>query len=439
MKQLLLLLLLLPMLVVAQEKAKGIRFEEGLTWEQVKAKAKQENKFIFVDCYATWCQPCKVMDNGVYPNDTVGTYMNERFISVKVQMDSTKKDHENIQLLYPAARQLEKEYIVTGLPTFLFFSPEGIAVHKEMGTKNVQEFVQLAVAARNPKQQLYTLINQAKDGKMPYADMATLALKLKRDYKENKAAEPIAKEYKMAYLDKLSNQQLCTKDNLSFIGSFSSLITLNDKIFDLYYHHPAQVDSAIGRKGYAKQMVNYVISKNMLDPYIIEANKKASEPNWNRLERNIKRKFGNQLAKQNTINAKVRWSAGKKDNVKYVKYLVQQIDYTGLSTFQGELGGLILNNNAWKVFLYSTNRTDLEKALQWTDHAFNQFKKEDAKATVMDTKANILYKLERRDEAISLEAKAAILSKDELFSKEASKTLERMKKGEPTWNNIEEK
>ncbi|MBO9572315.1 MAG: hypothetical protein J7497_08925, partial [Chitinophagaceae bacterium] len=33
----------------------GINFEVRLTWQQIKDKAKAENKFIFVDCYATWC------------------------------------------------------------------------------------------------------------------------------------------------------------------------------------------------------------------------------------------------------------------------------------------------------------------------------------------------------------------------------------------------
>ncbi len=69
----------------------GIAFEEGLSWQQVKEKALAANKHIFLDIFATWCGPCKQMDKQVYPNDTVGRFMNARFISVKVQMDSTKK------------------------------------------------------------------------------------------------------------------------------------------------------------------------------------------------------------------------------------------------------------------------------------------------------------------------------------------------------------
>jgi thiol:disulfide interchange protein len=52
-------------------RAQGLKFETGLNWEQVKQKAKAENKLIFLDVMATWCGPCKYMDANVYPNDTV--------------------------------------------------------------------------------------------------------------------------------------------------------------------------------------------------------------------------------------------------------------------------------------------------------------------------------------------------------------------------------
>ena len=42
MKNLIIVFFLLPHVLFAQEK--GIHFEHGLSWEQVKAKAKKENK-----------------------------------------------------------------------------------------------------------------------------------------------------------------------------------------------------------------------------------------------------------------------------------------------------------------------------------------------------------------------------------------------------------
>ncbi len=52
MKFLLALLFLLPTLAFAQQE--GVHFEHGLSWEEITAKAKAENKGIFMDCYTTW-------------------------------------------------------------------------------------------------------------------------------------------------------------------------------------------------------------------------------------------------------------------------------------------------------------------------------------------------------------------------------------------------
>jgi len=38
--------------------ATGIQFFKG-TFQQALAKAKKENKMIMMDCYTTWCGPCK--------------------------------------------------------------------------------------------------------------------------------------------------------------------------------------------------------------------------------------------------------------------------------------------------------------------------------------------------------------------------------------------
>ena len=45
---------------MAQQK--GVQFVHGLKWTEVKAKAKAENKYIFVDCFTTWCGPCKMIE-----------------------------------------------------------------------------------------------------------------------------------------------------------------------------------------------------------------------------------------------------------------------------------------------------------------------------------------------------------------------------------------
>ncbi len=100
MKQIVgLIILFIPLLINAQGAAsdESIKWSDGVSWQEVKARAKTENKFIFVDCYASWCIPCQKMDREVYPDKTVGNFINSRFISIKMQFDSTVNDTRNVK------------------------------------------------------------------------------------------------------------------------------------------------------------------------------------------------------------------------------------------------------------------------------------------------------------------------------------------------------
>src|ERR1700761_530344 len=135
----LLLMLVNPLLA----QTKGVHFEQGLTWEQIVEKAKKKHRVIFVDCYATWCGPCKQMDRKVYPDSLLGVFMNSDFVSVKLQMDSTAKDNEDVKALYATAKEFQRTYQIGSLPTYLFFY-DGKLVHRNEGFQPVLEFLQIA-------------------------------------------------------------------------------------------------------------------------------------------------------------------------------------------------------------------------------------------------------------------------------------------------------
>ena len=66
--------------------AGGIRFEQ-LDVNAAVAKAKKENKLVFIDVYTTWCGPCKWLSKNVFTDDAVGTYYNEHFVCIKVDAE----------------------------------------------------------------------------------------------------------------------------------------------------------------------------------------------------------------------------------------------------------------------------------------------------------------------------------------------------------------
>ena len=52
------------------------------------ARAEAEDKLIFVDFYTSWCLPCKLMDEDVFTDRALGDFMNERFVSLKIDAEA---------------------------------------------------------------------------------------------------------------------------------------------------------------------------------------------------------------------------------------------------------------------------------------------------------------------------------------------------------------
>lgn len=106
----------------------GIAFEQT-AWADIVAKAKAENKPIFMDCYTSWCGPCKKLAATVFKDPKVAAVMNEKFINAKFDMEKG----EGIDL--------KNQFEVSAFPTLLFISPEGEVQHKILGSMSSDKFL----------------------------------------------------------------------------------------------------------------------------------------------------------------------------------------------------------------------------------------------------------------------------------------------------------
>jgi thiol:disulfide interchange protein len=90
-------------------------------------KAKKDPKLIFVDLYADWCIPCRVMDANVYSDPTVASLLNTRFYAVKLNADSQDSimcdgQKKTVQRCYFDVWEL------TALPAFVLVAPKGLSI-----------------------------------------------------------------------------------------------------------------------------------------------------------------------------------------------------------------------------------------------------------------------------------------------------------------------
>ncbi|HMR19739.1 MAG TPA: thioredoxin family protein [Sphingobacterium sp.] len=125
-----LFLLSIGLLCIAVAQAQTV-FTSG-SWEEIRAKAKQENKQIFVDLYFEGCMPCAEMDRKVFPDSTVGALLNINFVNFKT--DVFKED---------IGARLSMKYAASGFPTYLFLNADGKAIDIVSGFTGVARFVPL--------------------------------------------------------------------------------------------------------------------------------------------------------------------------------------------------------------------------------------------------------------------------------------------------------
>src|SRR6266404_8526226 len=69
-----------------KENEQGIQFIEA-DWSKALQEAKKQKKLIFIDAYASWCGPCKLLKKNTFPNKEAGEFFNRNFINVAINME----------------------------------------------------------------------------------------------------------------------------------------------------------------------------------------------------------------------------------------------------------------------------------------------------------------------------------------------------------------
>lgn len=125
----------------AMGQNREIRFETG-GFQEALTKARQEQKMVFMDCYTSWCGPCKLLAKNVFTQDSVADFFNTHFVNFSIDMEKGE------------GKELQAKYQIEAYPTLLLIGEDGSEVFRSVGGCSAEQLMSRFRAAMNPENTL---------------------------------------------------------------------------------------------------------------------------------------------------------------------------------------------------------------------------------------------------------------------------------------------
>ena len=381
----------------------GVNFEKE-SWSNTLAKAKAENKIVFVDAYTTWCGPCKMMDAKTFPDEKVGNFFNKNFINIKV--DAEKGD----------GLIIAEKYKIISYPTLFFVNCDGELVHSSAGARIPEELIELGEK----------VIVMVADSNKSFPSM-------ENRYQSGERGSEFLKNYAYVLFERRMDHQhvfddyvktqsnLLTEDNIKFIFDFFR--KSSDPYYKFIIKHKAEFDKVVGKKTIDEIFTTILFGEAMF--------KIKTEADFDILEKDLLEVFNELEAKENldyfkihyyfnyTQMAKIRES----DNYptykkKFFESIISYIEEYEINDSEE------LNQQAFLIteFADIEDKEILEIALVWVKNSMDQ----NVYYANANTRALICFKLNKKEEAREYAELAVNIGRKE--GEDVSATLDLLKK-----------
>ncbi len=100
----------------------GVVFYD-ITLEEALEKAKNEGKYVLIDCHTKTCGPCRKMEKGVFPQEKLGKFINKRFVPIIRDMEEGE------------GLEIAEKYNIQIYPTMLVLLPNAAKEGEIMGAE----------------------------------------------------------------------------------------------------------------------------------------------------------------------------------------------------------------------------------------------------------------------------------------------------------------
>ncbi|MDB4655618.1 DUF255 domain-containing protein [Flavobacteriales bacterium] len=348
-----------------------VNFFEGSLQEAV-AKAKDENKFLFVDCYTDWCYWCKVADSTTFQSEVVANFMNKRCVAIKLDMERGE------------GRDLGMKYRVFGYPAFLVFNSEGQILSSTFGyIKDDEEFL-LALKSATAGEPEYRYKSHINDKvALPYFYTASF----KNADSDKKVVRPKQEEVNVFLM---KQEDLTTEVAWNVMRKFElDVQTMKRFVQEIEMFRKLYGDEEVDSK-----IVN--IASGMLEKSI----EKEDESSLTGVKEFIDTFHSEENREKVKLQFNLRYAEKTKNWRLYNKIAQSMIDLDGLKKNLDQV-----NSFAWTLYLKCDDQSILMDAIVWMQTVVRG----EPNYAYLDTYAALLYKTKQYDAALKAANEALML------------------------------
>jgi thioredoxin-related protein len=375
MKQLIALAIVFSTLTALS--AQGIAFEDhDAKWADILKKAKTENKIVFVDAYTTWCGPCKTMSKNIFPQKEVGDLFNAKFVNAKIDMENGE------------GPEIAKKYAIQAYPTYLFINGDGELVHRGLGAMPADKFLAVGESAADPEKQFFSLKKKYEKGDRG-ADFLRNFANSCQDAQETTLIPAVADAYLATQKDWL------TSDNMDFILKFTT--SIESPTFGYLMKNQVAFNKIKGEK-----VINEKIEQIAINGVANASfNREKREFDFDKARKAGSKYLSQEMSDKIISTLTLAQYQMKGEVASVLTYAITHFDRYPSKNSQE------LNQYAWSFYEQSNDKTQLQKALEWSlksveiddIYAFN------------DTAASLYFKLGNKQKAKEFAEKAIKMGK----------------------------
>lgn len=388
------LAIVLATLQAVQAVAAGIEFDHEIAFQAALDKAKREGKLVFIDCYTSWCGPCKRLSATTFMDSAVGAYFNNNYINIKVDMEKGE------------GPSIATRYQITAYPTMLWLDANGSVKKRTMGLIDAATLMGNAHEAADPLPDVMNDLNKRyAAGERSQAFM--------EDYLKNFNLS--GRDYDAVFAEYLVQAQ---KQGWAKESTLMTIYQLTNS-----YESPglqalekdkAGIVAKVGEKAYDQKLI--AIAKDAA-----EAARRKNDPKILSTALDLTRKAGGAEGKQAAAKMEMDYYLNTSNADVYDKYVADYLKKYGTNDAK------LLNDIAWQYYINTNEDKYLKKAVQWAYRAVNL----QNTSTNNTTYAYLQYKLGNRSEATKACDYAILKAKEEKVNPLSAQALkEAIKKDE---------